>query len=246
MPEGFEELALDESGGRASLLLTRIRSGNVYEETIERILQTIKLGVAVPGERLPAERYLANLLGVSRDTVRDAIASLVEAGYLQIRRGRYGGTFVSEQLPIQAPGRPTFVHSELEDTLLFREVVECGAAYQAARSELTAEQRRSLWQAHTETSAADSTQYRRLDSRFHLLLAELSGSSKLVTEVAYSRMRMNELLDQIPLLAPNIHHSNEQHEAIIHAVLAADPNAASEAMRSHLSGSAALLRGFLA
>lgn len=245
MPEETFGSQLEELAGSSSLLLTKIRSGNVYEETIERILQTIKLGVATPGERLPAERELALLLGVSRDTVRDAIASLGEAGYLQIRRGRYGGTFVAERLPKEKTSGQLLELAELEDTLVFREVVECGAAFHAARSELTAEQRRALWQAHTETSEADSSNYRRLDSRFHLLIAEISGSGKLVTEVAYSRMRINELLDHIPLLPPNIQHSNQQHELVVHAILAGDTNAAAEAMRDHLDGSASLLRGFL-
>jgi DNA-binding GntR family transcriptional regulator len=56
---------------------------------------------------------------------------------------------------------------------------------------------------------------------------------------------VNELLGHIPLLAPNIEHSNEQHEAIIGAILIGDENRAAEAMAEHLDGSAALLRGFL-
>ena len=45
-------------------------------------------------DRLPAERELATRLGVSRPTLRDAIRSLAEAGYVESRRGRSGGTFV--------------------------------------------------------------------------------------------------------------------------------------------------------
>ena len=82
-----------------SLLLKPIRGGNTYEETVERILQTIRLGLIHPGEQLPPERELATMLEISRDTVRDAIASLSEAGYLSIRRGRYGGTFVADTIP---------------------------------------------------------------------------------------------------------------------------------------------------
>ncbi len=81
--------------GNSSLLLKKIRSGNAFEETVERLLQTIRLGLAAPGNRLPGERELASMLDVSRDTIRDATASLAEAGYLVIRRGRYGGTFVA-------------------------------------------------------------------------------------------------------------------------------------------------------
>jgi DNA-binding FadR family transcriptional regulator len=58
-------------------------------------------------------------------------------------------------------------------------------------------------------------------------------------------MRLNELLDAIPLLAVNLDHSNQQHEAIVAAILAGDPDAARLAMQEHLSGTAALLRGFL-
>ena len=51
-----------------------------FEETVERLLSTIRLGVLRPGESLPPGRELAVRLGVSRDTVRDAIKSLSEAG----------------------------------------------------------------------------------------------------------------------------------------------------------------------
>lgn len=231
--------------GNTSLLLKRIRSGNTFEETVERILQTIRLGLAHPGDRLPGERELAAMLAVSRDTIREATSSLAEAGFLVIRRGRYGGTFVAETLPEDKKSSAQSTFSEIDDVLIFREVVECGAAYAAAGAELSKEVRNALWVAHEETSAAKPGEYRRLDSRLHLLIAEVTGSGKLVTEVAYSRMRVNELLDQIPLLPPNIAHSNQQHEAIISAILRGNSSEAEAAMRDHLAGSAALLRGFL-
>jgi DNA-binding FadR family transcriptional regulator len=63
--------------------------------------------------------------------------------------------------------------------------------------------------------------------------------------VAENRMRVNALLDRIPLLQRNIAHSNEQHVAIVSAILARDPVRAATAMLAHLAGSAALLHGFL-
>ncbi len=80
-------------------LLRPVRPGNAFEDTVGRLLQTIRLGVLQPGESLPPERELATRLGVSRDTVREAIKSLSDAGYLVSRRGRYGGTFLAEPLP---------------------------------------------------------------------------------------------------------------------------------------------------
>lgn len=231
--------------GNSALLLKKIRSGNAFEETVERLLQTIRLGLAFPGDKFPGERELASLLDVSRDTIRDATASLAQAGYLVIKRGRYGGTFVADVLPSQKPAVLSTGLNEIHDILTFREVVECGAAWAAAAAELSNEVRVTLWKAHEETAKAKGHEYRRLDSRLHLMIAEVTGSGKLVTEVAYSRMRTNELLDQIPLLPPNIAHSNEQHQLIIQAILRGNSPAAEEEMRRHLQGSAALLRGFL-
>ena len=71
-----------------------VRGGNAFEITVSRLAQAIKLGLVVEGERLPAERELAEKLQVSRVTLREAIRALREAGYLESRRGRSGGTFV--------------------------------------------------------------------------------------------------------------------------------------------------------
>ncbi|AWB89382.1 FadR/GntR family transcriptional regulator [Salinibacterium hongtaonis] len=257
-PNGAAERApLDEAPQEllaAELLLRPARSANVFEETMQRLLQSVRLGLIGPGERLPAERVLATMLGVSRDTVRDAIAALTDAGYLASRRGRYGGTFVVDALPELTPvvteegvaPRRSVPRAELEDTLVLRAILEVGAARQAALSELTGPQRDSLWQALQECSAAEPSDYRRSDSRLHLLIAELVGSPSLVPLVADIRMRVNELLDGIPLLAPNIIHSNEQHEAIVKAILRGNPEEATRAMEEHIAGSEALLRGFLA
>lgn len=231
--------------GSGSLLLKRTRSVNAFEDTVERILQTIRLGLLHPGDCLPGEREISSMLGVSRDTVREATSALSAAGYLTTKRGRYGGTFIADPLPTEYGKLSSFNNTEIIDILVFREVVECGAAYFAANAELSRDERGALQSAHEQTSASAPSEYRRLDSRLHLLIAELTGSEKLIAEVAYSRMRVNELLDDIPLLPPNITHSNEQHEKIINAILKGNPTAAQNAMRDHLAGSAALLRGFL-
>lgn len=219
---------------------------------MERLLQTIRLGLVQPGERFPSERELAAMLDVSRDTVRDATASLAEAGFLDIRRGRYGGTFVSSDITTVPPAESARLENaliapaeEIADLLVFREVLETGAARAAATAELTSDIRDALWRAHIETSNAKPEDYRRLDSRLHLLIAEITGSQRLVGELASTRMRVNELLDAIPLLTPNIGHSNEQHEEIVSAILRGQADLAQMIMRDHLEGTAALLRGFL-
>lgn len=232
-----------------------VRPGNAFEETVQRLLQTIRLGVVGPGESLPSERELALRLAVSRDTVRDAIKALADAGYLVSRRGRYGGTFVVDELPT---GRATVVRSDgdpvhprpdahaLEETLALREVLEVGAVRLAAQRTLSAGEREQLWSALQDVSGSGPDDYRRLDSRLHLTIAELSGVRALVTLVADNRMEVNHCLDEIPLLPRNIAHSNEQHQAVVGAILAGVVDTATAAMEEHLAGSASLLRGFLA
>ncbi|MCU1406406.1 MAG: FadR family transcriptional regulator [Glaciihabitans sp.] len=226
-------------------LFRPVRSGNTFEDTVARLLQTIRLGIVAPGEALPSERDLAARFSVSRDTVREAIHELAAAGYLISKRGRYGGTFVTDTLPVvAATGEPPDA-AEIEDVLGLRDILELGAVRAVAEKSLTAAERDFLWKRLQETAGASVDDYRRLDSRLHLAIGELAGTPSLVPLLADNRTRVNELLDNIPLLGRNIEHSNEQHESIVVAILTGSPDRAAAAMAEHLRGSAALLRGFL-
>lgn len=231
-------------------VLRPVRAGNAFEETVERLLQAIKLGVVAPGEKLPPERELAVQLGISRVTLREAIRALQESGYLDVRRGRYGGAFVTYTPPPPAVGDLRQAVAEmgvddLADALTFRMAVECGAAQVLATSPLTQEQRDFLRRRLADLNAAAPGDYRRLDTAFHLSIAELTGSALLASTCADARLRVTDLLNAIPMLQVNIEHAATQHEAIVAAILAGDPEAARRAVAEHLEGTAALLRGFL-
>ncbi len=222
-----------------------VRQGNALEDTVARLVQTVRLGVLAPGESLPPERELAALYGVSRDTVREAIRELADAGYLQSRRGRYGGTFIADPPP--RPAEPPAVSAgELDDVLGMRRVLEAGAARAAASRTLGADDRAALWARLEEARAAGADEYRRADTLLHLTIVELAGIASLVPLVVENRARINAWLDTFPLLPRNIEHSDLQHERIVSAILAGRADAASAAVLDHLAGSEALLRGFLA
>ena len=220
-----------------------VRGGNALEDTVARLVQTVRLGVVAPGESLPPERELAGLYGVSRDTVREAIRELADTGYLVRRRGRYGGTFVADPLP--QPAAVAVSAAELEDVLGLRRVLEAGAARAAAGRTLDPDARAELWGRHEEAALAGTDDYRRLDTLLHLTIAELAAVPSLVALIAENRAQVNEWLDAFPLLPRNIEHSNAQHEAIVTAILAGRADAAEAAIVEHLAGSEALLRGFL-
>ncbi|MCL6733940.1 FadR/GntR family transcriptional regulator [Streptomyces neyagawaensis] len=232
---------------RLASVLRPVRAGNGFEEALEQILQVVRLGLVPGGERLPAERDLAERLGISRVTLREVLKVLQDQGLVEARRGRYGGTFVLPRA--ETPGedelRRRLKDIDVEDTLRFREVLEVGAAGLCAAHSLTDEQAERLRTALSRTRDAPLAEYRRLDTLFHLTLAELSGSPSLAAQYAGVRAGVNDLLDCIPLLVRNLEHSQQQHTILVEAVLDEDAEAAREIMREHCAGTAALLRGFL-
>jgi DNA-binding FadR family transcriptional regulator len=247
-------------------VLRPVREGNAFEETVERLLTVIKLGLVGPGERFPAERDLATQLGISRLTLREAIHELNEAGYVCSRRGRFGGTFVTYDRPSPSSTELRRLARQdadkLTDALIFRLAVEAGAAEALAGRFGSAAHaggavgpgaeadgtsaRETLLARLADVNAAGPEAYRRMDTLFHLCIAELAGSSLLATAAADARMRLNDLLNAIPVLPRNIAHSARQHVAIVDSILSGDGDRARRAVAEHLEGTAALLRGFLA
>ncbi|MFD0371757.1 FadR/GntR family transcriptional regulator [Streptomyces sp. NPDC127114] len=236
-----------ESADRLTPVLRPVRAGNGFEEALEQILQVVRLGLVPGGERLPAERELADRMGISRVTLREVLKVLQEQGLVESRRGRYGGTFVLHrpQTADEAELRRRIAAVDMEDTLRFREVLEVGAAGLCAAHGLDDEGAERLRAALAATHDAPLGDYRRQDTLLHLTLAELSGSPTLTAQYAAVRATVNDLLDGIPLLVRNLEHSQHQHTALVEAVLDGDADAAREVMREHCAGTAALLRGFL-
>jgi DNA-binding FadR family transcriptional regulator len=242
------EAAGTTAGTELTSLLGPVRVGNAFEETVERLLSVIKLGVIPPGDRFPAERELAGLLGVSRITLREAIRALQQAGYVESRRGRFGGTFVTYTRPAPDPGEARRIaladSAQLADALAFRMALETGAAQVLAAAGDRG--REVLLERLAAVNQATPEDYRRLDTLFHLAIAELTGSTLLAAACADARMRLNDLLNAIPVLRHNIVHTAQQHTVIVDAILAGDPERARCAVAEHLDGTGALLRGFLA
>ena len=252
-------------------LLRPVREGNAFEETVERLLTVIKLGLIGPGDRLPPERELAAHLGISRLTLREAIRELQQADYVESRRGRLGGTFITYTRPAPNVSDLRKLAQErgqkLADALTFRFTVESGAAdilaqqvaaatkpgYEpvapvasvAAADGSTSTLREVLHARLADVNNSGPADYRRMDTLFHLAIAELTGSNLLSAACAEARMQLNDLLNAIPMLKLNITHAATQHVEIVDAIMAGEPERARNAVAEHLAGTGSLLRGFL-
>lgn len=192
------------------------------KSVFQRIRAMILDGTLTPGTRLQ-EKTFADRLGVSRTPVREAIGQLVSEG-LVTRSG--GGTPVVNSVTL----------SEIMEILHVRRLLECEATRQAALSgkpldELIALRNQVV--GFLEGPRPDPEAHAALDQRLHLTLARMAGSSLLTTLIEGLKTK-TRIYDQgsIPdRFEPGCH----EHIAVIDAVIARDPEAASEAMRIHLT-----------
>jgi GntR family transcriptional repressor for pyruvate dehydrogenase complex len=231
-------------------VLRRVRGHHAFESCVEQLGAAIRLGVYPLGTALPPERDLAEMLGVSRATLREAMAALRQAGLVETRRGRGGGTFVTLKPRTPSARAAARVSSEHRrdwlDALEFRRIVEPGAAYLAARAEPTGVRREQLEQAHADVVAARRpAEHRQADSRLHLTLASLTGSPRVVEAVTSVQATLHEMLLAIPVLDTNIAHSDQQHASLVRAVLGGHADRARAVMEEHCDDTAALLRGLV-
>lgn len=231
-------------------VLRPVHGHHAFEACVEQLATTIRLGVYPLGSTLPPERELAARLNVSRATLREAMAALRQAGLVQTTRGRGGGTVVT--LKPRTPSARAAARTSPErrrdwlDALDFRRIVEPGAAHLAARVTLTDAARAQLEAAHEAVVAARKpAQHRQADSRFHLTVAALTGSSRVVEAVTSVQSTLHEMLLAIPVLEANIAHSDRQHADLVRAVLAGRPDRARTVMEEHCDDTAALLRGLV-
>jgi DNA-binding FadR family transcriptional regulator len=224
-------------------VFTPVREGSAVAETVERIGRAIGMGLLRPGERLPPEGRLARDLGISPVTLRNAISILRGAGLLETQRGRGGGTSVSAQPPALPPTGEMPTESELRDLVDYRIVVEGGAAALAAER-ATPEQVEHLSELIREMEAADGYDaWGERDTLFHLVLADASGSQRLVGQVAEIRAEVYRIakLGTVPRSVVTL--ADREHRELLRAVAARKPSAARDAMARHVESTRALWLG---
>ncbi len=218
----------------------KVQPEKLSTSVVRQIELLILRGILCPGERLPSERELSERLGVSRPSLRDAVATLQEQGLLTSRAG--SGIFVAEVLGSAfspALTRLFATHDEaVFDYLSFRRDIEALAAERAAR--LGSDSDLKVIQATFDkmVSARTPEEEAQLDAQFHSAIIEASHNvvmlhmmrsmfELLQTGVFYNRQVMfKQRTTKRALL--------DQHRAINDAIQARDPAAARAAIEAHL------------
>lgn len=212
----------------------------VSERVAQEIMRLIAAGTLAPGERLPGERQLAEMMNVSRVSVRAALQELKAQGFISAVQG--GGTRVTT-----APENPDSPLMRLvrADTKNFYELaeirasIEVWAARRAAARASTGqvdEIRRSL---DAMADPARSNGHKTADDyAFHLAIAKASGSAVYMhlMEMLSSVLERNIDYHRSTLCASADDDSRllAQHQRIFEAIREHDPDAAGTAMHEHL------------
>ena len=214
-----------------------------FEETVERLGTAVRLGLLEPGDRLPPERELAEQLGISRSTLRQALTTLVQSGHLISLRGRSGGTFVSDTPPLHEGA--TALPADWREVLDQRVAIECGAALLAAErgAERVFDHMDALIVQMDERPDFDS--YRRADVRFHIALAEATGTPRLIAAMTEVQGEMSELISLIAHPDEVLGHSNDEHRRIVSRLRAGDALGSVQTLRAHLAGTEHIIAGLI-
>jgi len=200
-------------------------------------------GSLKPGDRLPGERELANELGVSRPSLREAIKKLVSRELLVSRHG--GGTYVTDRLDtsFSDPWQQLLDQHPLlqDDVLEFRYLLEASAAELAAQRATDADLQR-LEQAYARLDAAylghDRSAQVAADVAFHLTIAD-SAHNALFTHLLASILRLlhehvRRSLNDMSVSVDTGRQLMTQHQAIRAAIVARQPDAARRAAQQHI------------
>jgi DNA-binding FadR family transcriptional regulator len=208
----------------------------LYRQAADQMRTLIEQGQFAVGDRLPAERELAEMLRVSRPTVREALIVLEVEGFVNIRMG--SGVYVCRR---QAPSNP--IPSEnIEgpfELLRARSIVECAIAEEAARA-ARPDHIAALDQNLRAMSDAldDRPTALALDRGFHTAVASIVSNATLERFVGEIHdMRMTPYFEKLAGYFENRdtwHSALEEHRAIRNAIAAGEPESARAAMRNHL------------
>ena len=214
------------------------RPASLVDGVCEQLAELIRGGSFDEESRLPAERLLAEQLGVSRTVVREATKRLEQQGMLEIQHGT--GIKIVDKLhkPLNA-ALNILVPDEKDRMTQLGEVRLAlepeNARHAAQRASVT--EREALIVCQKRFASAESSEEQvEADMEFHCLLADASGN-RIASLLIQSLSELLHASLNLGYSQVTKEQAVESHAAVLSAVLKGDGNAAAEAMKEHLLNS---------
>jgi GntR family transcriptional repressor for pyruvate dehydrogenase complex len=222
---------------RARTVFAPLDEGGRAGTVARRLAQAITLGLLLDGERLPAETQLASQFGVSPVTLREALAELREAGLVETRRGRRGGSFIHAPDGAQAAQltgqlRQLSLH-ELRDIGDHRAAVAGAAARLAAQRALARDVATLREHVGRLRAAGTLTERRRADARIHIEIAAVAQSPRLTREEMNLWSEVGDLV-WLPVTSDQIDEVTSEHDALVEAIGQQDDERARRLAEQHV------------
>jgi GntR family transcriptional repressor for pyruvate dehydrogenase complex len=225
------------------MVTTTVNSEQRASRIATQLIDLIEIQKLMPGDKLPAERQLADLLEVSRPSLREALHILQAQGLVQIRHGQ--GTFVQE--PLVAQELRAFMMSSthgLNELFDAREVLEVPASRWAAEK-ATKEDirllRATLNQIDSITSGdpIDFVQLQSLDAKFHLTIVGIAGNRFINQTLNVLQDVMKMSMETTLKLPGRSEISRKEHNEILAAIESGRGDLASQLTLKHIEGARA-------
>lgn len=215
-----------------------VRTSRLYEQIVQQIEESVLKGSLKPGDQLPAERELAQQLGVSRTAVREAVKALREKGLVEAYSGR--GTFITDGTSHAA--RQSFdlmvkigqqeSSANLAELRLILEPGIAALAAQRIEEEYLTAMREAV--AVMDRSLKDPGAYIEADLDFHLALAETVANPLILSLIDSIVGLLREQRIRIFNVEGGPQRGQIHHKRILEAMEQHNPEMARSAMSSHL------------
>jgi GntR family transcriptional repressor for pyruvate dehydrogenase complex len=217
--------------------------GSAVSDIARQLLGQLLSGQLAPGARLPSERQLAQAMGVGRSAVREALKALDVLGILDVRTG--DGTYIkqtsSDLLPDAIEWGLMLGQPRTRDLVEARRHIEALTARLATTRASEAQRAELVERMRAMRTARSAQEFVEADIAFHLTLADAAGNSVLASVLARVRSLLRVWIRRAIEQAGETASTCAEHQRVLDAVLAEDPDAAADAMAAHMDAASARL-----
>jgi DNA-binding FadR family transcriptional regulator len=221
--------------GGMHLSLSKTNRLSLVEQVVSQIESLIETGQWPVGMRIPAEPELVATLGVSRNTLREAIRALAHAGLLAAKQG--DGTYVCSASPLGAVLKRRIKQSNILETLDVRHALEREAAYLAAIKRTAGDMqtiRSHLLACDDALEAKDTKAYIEYDIKLHQSIIEATHNSVLMDLYEHMTEALSLSVHGLTEIISDFDLHQKVHQNLVQAITEKKPNKAAESVHQYI------------
>ncbi len=221
-------------------MFKKAKKEKIFDDVLEQIIENIKSGALKPGDALPTERNMAEMLGVSRPLLREVLKSLELLGVITSVHG--GGNYISLHLE-SCLIRPLSIlfalnNSSVRQSQQLRSALECEAAFLAAQNCTSLQAAELNLLIEKLTVSKEEKEMERFDRDLHLAIAKMADNPLIYSILSASALITDTIIAGIRNFVDKEYQSYQnverQHREIVGCISRKDADGARRAMKAHM------------